>query len=181
MLAPFDDVQVVAEAASGPEAVTVAPRVRPDVILMDLRMPGGDGVGAIRELAPEYRVVVLTTFSEDGDLHRALDAGAVGYLLKDVSAAVLADGIRAAARGRRTVSPDLVPRLSVVQKESELSEREREVLALVSDGLTNGEIGARLFIGEATVKTYLARVFGKLGVTDRTAAVVAAMERGLLR
>ncbi|MFC7625861.1 response regulator [Microlunatus sp. GCM10028923] len=179
MLAAVDDIEIVAEAASGDEAVTLAHRLAPDVILMDLRMPGGDGVSAIRRL-DGHRVIVLTTYSDDADIRPAIEAGAVGYLLKDVSINELTAAIRAVAAGRQAWSPEVTARLTRRAEPPALSDREREVLGLVGEGLTNAEIGARLFIGEATVKTYLVRIFGKLGVADRTAAVVAALSRGLL-
>ncbi|MBB5778669.1 response regulator [Nonomuraea jabiensis] len=185
MLLAEPDLEVVGEAGSGDEAVVVVPRLRPDVILMDLRMPGGDGVSAIERLGPGHRVIVLTTYEDDGEILRAVSAGAAGYLLKDVSRADLASAVRAAAGGRTVLSPSVAARLAgrLVGRRPAvpvLSEREREVLELVAQGLTNGEIGRRLFIGEATVKTYLLRVFGKLGVSDRTSAVLAALDLGLV-
>ncbi|MEV4574854.1 response regulator transcription factor [Nonomuraea jabiensis] len=185
MLLAEPDLEVVGEAGSGDEAVVVVPRLRPDVILMDLRMPGGDGVSAIERLGPGHRVIVLTTYEDDGEILRAVSAGAAGYLLKDVSRADLASAVRAAAGGRTVLSPSVAARLAgrLVGRRPAvpvLSEREREVLQLVAQGLTNGEIGRRLFIGEATVKTYLLRVFGKLGVSDRTSAVLAALDLGLV-
>ncbi|MER5998753.1 response regulator transcription factor [Nonomuraea angiospora] len=181
MLQAEPDLEVVGEAGSGDEAVVVVPRLRPDVILMDLRMPGGDGVSAIERLGPGHRVIVLTTYEDDGEILRAVSAGAAGYLLKDVSRADLASAVRAAAGGRTVLSPSVAARLAGRRPAVPvLSEREREVLELVAQGLTNGEIGRRLFIGEATVKTYLLRVFGKLGVSDRTSAVLAALDLGLV-
>ncbi len=181
MLLAEPDLEVVGEAGSGDEAVAVVPRLRPDVILMDLRMPGGDGVSAIERLGPGHRVIVLTTYEDDGEILRAVSAGAAGYLLKDVSRADLASAVRAAAGGRTVLSPSVAARLAGRRPAAPvLSEREREVLELVARGLTNGEIGRRLFIGEATVKTYLLRVFGKLGVSDRTSAVLAALDLGLV-
>ncbi|MET7330108.1 response regulator transcription factor [Nonomuraea sp. NPDC005650] len=181
MLQAEPDIEVVGEAGSGDEAVAVVPRLRPDVILMDLRMPGGDGVSAIERLGPGHRVVVLTTYEDEGEILRAVSAGAAGYLLKDVSRADLASAVRAAARGRTVLSPAVATRLAGPRPAAPvLSEREREVLELVAQGLTNGEIGRRLFIGEATVKTYLLRVFGKLGVSDRTSAVLSALDLGLV-
>ncbi|MFI9838141.1 response regulator [Nonomuraea sp. NPDC051941] len=181
MLQAEPDLEVVGEAGSGDEAVVVVPRLRPDVILMDLRMPGGDGVSAIERLGPGHRVIVLTTYEDDGEILRAVSAGAAGYLLKDVSRADLASAVRAAAGGRTVLSPSVAARLAGRRPAMPvLSEREREVLELVAQGLTNGEIGRRLFIGEATVKTYLLRVFGKLGVSDRTSAVLAALDLGLV-
>ncbi|MGW4961803.1 response regulator [Nonomuraea sp. NPDC004186] len=181
MLQAEPDLEVVGEAGSGDEAVVVVPRLRPDVILMDLRMPGGDGVSAIERLGPGHRVIVLTTYEDDGEILRAVSAGAAGYLLKDVSRADLASAVRAAAGGRTVLSPSVAARLAGRRPAVPvLSEREREVLELVGQGLTNGEIGRRLFIGEATVKTYLLRVYGKLGVSDRTSAVLAALDLGLV-
>jgi DNA-binding NarL/FixJ family response regulator len=147
MLAAEPGISVVAEAASGAEAVAMASRHRPDVVLMDLRMPDGDGVQATADILaamPASRVVVLTTYETDADIVRAVEAGAAGYLLKDT------------------------PR------------RETEILALVGRGQTNAEIGRTLLISEATVKTYLLRAYGKLGVSDRTAAVTRAIELGML-
>jgi DNA-binding NarL/FixJ family response regulator len=185
MLIPEPDLEVVGEAGSGDEAVALAPRLRPDVILMDLRMPGGDGVSAIERLGG-YRIIVLTTYEEDADIQRAVTAGAIGYLLKDVSRADLADAVRAAALGRTVLSPSVASRLASHRAAPPvpavgLSARERQVLELVARGLTNPEIGRRLFIGEATVKTHLLRVYGKLNVSDRTSAVLAAMRLGLVR
>ncbi|MEV5571048.1 response regulator transcription factor [Spirillospora sp. NPDC052269] len=180
MLAAEPDLTVVGEAASGPEAVAVAPRLRPDVILMDLRMPGGGGLDALRLLAPEFRIIVLTTYAGDADIARAIAAGASGYLLKDASRAELAVAVRTVAGGGRALSKDVADRLAAAEAAPGLSERERQVLELVARGLTNAEVGARLHIGEATVKTHLLRVFGKLGVSDRTSAVMAAMRRGLI-
>lgn len=180
MLAAEPGMEVAAEAASGDEAVALAPRVAPDVILMDLRMPGGDGVSAIERLGPGCRVLVLTTFEDDAGIVAAVRSGAAGCLLKDASRADLARAIRDVAAGRTVLSPSVSARLGAVREAPVLSARETEVLALVAQGLTNAEIGGRLFIGQATVKTHLLRVFAKLGVSDRTAAVMAAIERGVL-
>ncbi len=151
---------------------------------MDLRMPGTDGVAATTQILaadPSARVVVLTTYETDADILRAVEAGAAGYLLKDAPPADVANAIRAAARGETVLAPSvaarLVSRVRRPQRES-LSAREVEVLRLVARGLTNAEIGRRLYISEATVKTHLLRLFGKLGVSDRTAAVTTALERG---
>jgi DNA-binding NarL/FixJ family response regulator len=181
MLLAAPDIEVVGEAGSADEAVAVAPRLRPDVILMDLRMPGGDGVDAISRLGPGQRVIVLTTYEDEAEIMRAIAAGAAGYLLKDVSPADLAAAVRAAATGATVLAPAVAARLAARREAPVLSAREREVLELVAAGLTNGEIGRRLYIGEATVKTYLLRVFGKLGVSDRTSAVLAALDLGLVR
>jgi DNA-binding NarL/FixJ family response regulator len=181
------DFEVLGEAASGVEAVALAVARRPQVVLMDLRMPGGDGVSAIRELAerlPTTRVLVLTTYGDDGDVLAAIDAGATGYLLKDAPREELLRGVRAAARGESVLSPSvaatLLGRVRAPEPETPLSPRELEVLRLVAGGATNREAAARLFISEATVKTHLLHVYAKLGVNDRAAAVAAGYERGLL-
>jgi DNA-binding NarL/FixJ family response regulator len=181
------DFEVLGEAASGVEAVALALARRPQVVLMDLRMPGGDGVSAIRELAerlPTTRVLVLTTYGDDGDVLAAIDAGATGYLLKDAPREELLRGVRAAARGESVLSPSVAAtvlgRVRAPEPEAPLSPRELEVLALVARGATNREAAAQLFISEATVKTHLLHVYAKLGVNDRASAVAAGYERGLL-
>jgi DNA-binding NarL/FixJ family response regulator len=184
MLAAEEDLTVVAEAGGAAEAVAAVRAHEPDVVLMDLRMPGGDGVEATaRVLAqrPAARVVVLTTYETDADILRAVEAGAAGYLLKDASRAELAQAIRAAARGETVLAPSVAAKLvSRMRSPVELSRREIEVLRLVARGRTNAEIGRELLISEATVKTHLLRTFGKLEVSDRTAAVTVALERGIL-
>jgi DNA-binding NarL/FixJ family response regulator len=187
MLDAEPDLTVVGAAASGEEAVTLAAALTPDVILMDLRMPGLDGVGATERIVrgdSKSKVVVLTTYESDADILRAVEAGAAGYLLKDSSRAELAGAVRAAARGETVLAPSVATRLvrSVrTPAQPGLSAREVEVLGLVAKGLTNADIGRELHISEATVKTHLLRVFSKLDVSDRTAAVTTAMARGLLR
>jgi DNA-binding NarL/FixJ family response regulator len=186
MLAAEADLDVIGEAGSGEEAVVLAGVKQPDVILMDLRMPGLDGVGATRKILtarPKQRVVVLTTYETDADILRAVEAGAAGYLLKDTSRAELAGAIRAASRGETVLAPSVAGKLvNRVRNPAPqpLSARESEVLRLVAKGATNADIGRELHISEATVKTHLLRVFGKLDVSDRTAAVTTAMSRGLL-
>ncbi|CAM5469292.1 MULTISPECIES: response regulator [Streptomyces] len=187
MLDAEPDLTVVAEASSGPRAEALCAELLPDIVLMDLRMPGGGGVESIRRIRAAglpCRVVVLTTYDSDSDILRAVEAGASGYLLKDLGRAELADAIRAAARGETVLAPTVATRLVDQLREApevpRLSERETQVLRLVAEGCTNAEIGRRLFIGESTVKTHLLRVFGKLGVSDRTAAVTGAMRHGLL-
>jgi DNA-binding NarL/FixJ family response regulator len=184
MLSGEDDLQVVAEAGGAAEAVAAVRKHHPDVVLMDLRMPGADGVEATaRVLAqrPRTRVVVLTTYETDSDILRAVEAGAAGYLLKDATRQDLAQAIRAAARGETVLAPSVAAKLvSRMRAPVDLSPREIEVLRLVARGRTNAEIGRELFISEATVKTHLLRTFGKLGVSDRTAAVTSALERGIL-
>jgi len=186
MLAAEPDIEVAGEAGSGAEAVAASLAGEYDVVLMDLRMPGGDGVKATEQIIaadPGARVVVLTTYETDADILRAVAAGATGYLLKDATSAELADAVRAAARGETVLAPSVAGRLVTHVRRpprESLSARETDVLARVSRGRTNAEIGRELFISEATVKTHLLRAFGKLGVSDRTAAVTTAIERGLL-
>jgi DNA-binding NarL/FixJ family response regulator len=186
MLDAEPDLEVVGEASSGDEGVTRTGELLPDVVLMDLRMPGGDGVeatGRILTALPATRVVVLTTYETDRDILRAIEAGACGYLLKDASPADLADAVRGAARGETVLAPSVASTL-VRQVRSPappaLSAREAQVLRLVALGRTNADIGRELFISEATVKTHLLRIFAKLDVADRTAAVTTAMSYGLL-
>ncbi|MFH8411080.1 response regulator [Streptomyces sp. NPDC018019] len=188
MLDVQPDLEVVGSASSGPEGVALCARLKPDLVLMDLKMPGGDGVEATRQILAAdsgTRVVVLTTYETDRDILRAVEAGAAGYLLKDASSRDLADSARAAVRGETVLAPTvaaaLVSKLRGGEPERpQLSQRELEVLRLVSEGCTNSEVGRRLFIGESTVKTHLMRSFGKLGVSDRTAAVARAMQLRLL-
>ncbi|WP_030144367.1 response regulator transcription factor [Glycomyces sp. NRRL B-16210] len=183
MLAGEPDIEVVGEAGSGDEAQVTAPDLAPDVILMDLRMPGGDGVTATKHLARTANVVVLTTYETDADIIRAVAAGAVGYLLKDAPIAELVKAIRSASRGETVLAPTVAARLVGAVRSPRgqgLSERELEVLRLVADGASNADIGKRLHISEATVKTHLLRTYQKLGVNDRTAAVTSAIRRGLL-
>ena len=185
MLATEADLEVVGEASSADEAVAAARRLLPDVVLMDLRMPGGDGVAGttgVLAAAPSARVVVLTTYESDADILRAVEAGAAGYLLKDATRTDLISAIRAAARGETVLAPSvatrLVDRMRRPPSADQLSPRELQVLRLVARGLSNGDIGRELFISEATVKTHLLRTFAKLGVSDRTAAVTTAMAAG---
>jgi DNA-binding NarL/FixJ family response regulator len=186
MLAAAPGIDVVGEAGSGDEAVVVARDLRPDVILMDLRMPHGDGVSAIERIAgdrPGARIVVLTTYDTDADILRAVEAGATGYLLKDTPRAELIRAIRAAARGETVLTPAVAGRLMTRMRgprPEALSAAQTQVLALAARGMTNAEIGRALFISEATVKTHLVRACGKLGVSGRTAAVTKAIETGAL-
>jgi len=186
MLDVEDDLDVVGEAADGEEAIVQVEALAPDVVLMDLRMPRLDGAGATARIVaahPAVRVLVLTTYSDDADIVRAVEAGATGYLLKDTPRVQLVDAVRAASRGETVLAPPvaarLVSRMRTPAVES-LTPREVQVLTAVAQGLSNAEIGRSLFIGEATVKTHLLRVFAKLGVDDRTRAVTVAMERGIL-
>jgi DNA-binding NarL/FixJ family response regulator len=192
MFAADPGFEVLGEAADGAEAIRLAQALRPDVILMDLRMPGTDGVTAITELARRgvaARVLVLTTYDTDSDVLPAIEAGATGYLLKDAPRAELVRAVRAAAQGEAVLSPSVAARLmSRVRTPATprapgaepLSQRELEVLELVAAGTTNREAAARLFISEATVKTHLLHIYAKLGVSDRAAAVAEAFNQGLL-
>lgn len=180
------DFQVIAEVDSGEAAVVAVEEHAPDVVLMDLRMPGIGGVEAIRnivELQLETRVLVFTTYEDDDQILAAIEAGAHGYLLKAAPAEELAAGIRAVHAGQTVLAPALAAQLArAIQAPHRptLTPREREVLSLVAAGLSNPEIGARLTIGESTVKTHLMKVFEKLEVSDRTHAVTRAMEWGII-
>ncbi len=187
MLAAQDDFIVVGEAADGAEAVTLAGQLNPDVILMDLKMPGMDGVTAIREITAQYpgpHILVLTTYDSDADILPAIEAGATGYLLKDTPRAELFRAIRAAARGESAIAPSVAARLMGRMRspaEENLTAREVEVLGLAAKGAGNREIAKSLHISESTVKTHLLHIYGKLGVDGRTAAVTEALKRGILR
>jgi DNA-binding NarL/FixJ family response regulator len=187
ILAGQDHLEVIGEAATGAEAVERAHRLRPDVVLMDLRMPRMDGVqaiGKIKAQRPETHVLVLTTYDSDADILRAIEAGATGYLLKDAPREELFRAIRAAARGEPVLAPSVTARLMNSVRSpagSSLSSREIEVLELVARGLSNKELARSLYLSEATVKSHLIHIFEKLGVADRTAAVTVALEKGILR
>ncbi|WP_341997349.1 response regulator transcription factor [Microbacterium sp. LWH7-1.2] len=182
--------EVVAEASDGDEAVRLAAATRPDVVLMDLRMPKVDGVAATARIAggeagdPPPRVLILTTYESDDQILAAIEAGATGYLLKAAPQAEIVAGIRSVAAGQSALSPQvavrLVERMRRPEPETVLTARELDVLRLVATGHSNKQIAAVLGIGESTVKTHLLKVFEKLGVADRTRAVTLAMERGLL-
>jgi len=183
LLGSEPDLEVVGEAENGRQGVDLAASLTPDVVLMDLRMPVLDGAAATAEItaAGSARVLVLTTYDTDGDILRAVEAGATGYLLKDTPRDQLLAAVRAAARGETVLAPPLAAKLMrQVRGGDQLTRRELEVLALVAQGRSNPEIARELFIGEATVKSHLLHVFDKLGVSDRTAAVTPALERGLL-
>lgn len=188
-----DDLKVVAEAATGPDALAAAAEHHPDVALMDLRLPGQDGVEttrALRACSPGTHVIVLTSYGSDEMLYPALRAGALGYLLKDVAAEDLASAVRRAARGEPTLSPSIAARLmrDVASPEAHgpepelepLTPREAEVLTLVADGLSNHEIAARLHLAEATVKGHVSSLLAKLALPDRTKAAVYAWRSGLM-
>ncbi len=187
MLSGRPNLEIVGEAGNGREAVELAERLRPDLVLMDLRMPEMDGVEAITRIKvthPEMQVLVLTTYDSDADILRAIEAGATGYFLKDAPREELFRAILAAARGEPVLAPSVTARLmkraSGLSRDT-LSEREIEVLDLVARGLSNRELARVLHLSEATVKSHLIHVFNKLEVSDRTAAVTVALERGILR
>lgn len=189
-LALQDGVEVAGEADGGRAAVEAAAATRPDVVLMDLLMPAGDGVDAIRDVlaaAPGARVLVLSSYADDTHVYAALEAGAAGYLLKDVQPDRLAEAIRDVHAGRPALHPDVAARLMrravdpVPALAARLTAREREVLRLLVDGFANKQIARRLSITEKTVKTHVSSVLRKLDVPDRTAAAVLAIRQGLVR
>jgi DNA-binding NarL/FixJ family response regulator len=190
------DMEVVAEAADGAEAISAVARTRPDVALLDVRMPVMDGLQAGRRIlaAPgPPRVLMLTTFDADEYVYEALRSGASGFLLKDVRSGQLVEAVRTVAAGQSLLSPSITRKLierfilagPAVQEPppeiSELTPREREVLLLIAEGLANGEIAARLYLSEATVKTHVNRLLAKLGLRDRVQAVVLAYESGIIK
>ena len=189
LLGTFDDVELVGAAAGGEEAVALCAAERPDVLLLDLAMPDLDGIAVTRRVAaevPETRVVLFTSFSDRDGIVAALDAGAVGYLLKDAEPQDIHNAIRAAARGEAPLAPKaaaalLAERAPRASGTPELTGREREILALVLDGMANKQIARRLGISEKTVKGHLTNVFQRIGVTDRTQAAIWAERSGLFR
>ena len=183
------DIEVVGEAATGPQAIHSARRLEPDVVLMDVRMPELDGIAATRAIAGAARVLILTTFDLDEYVYDALGAGASGFLLKDVAAERLFDAVRVVAAGDALLDPSVTRRLVSEfarlrprrpPKLDELTPREIDVLRLLAEGLSNAEIADRLIVSDETVKTHVSRVLLKLNLRDRTQAVVAAYESGLV-
>jgi DNA-binding NarL/FixJ family response regulator len=187
MLAGQPDFEVMGEATTGADAIEMVAQLQPDVVLMDLQMPEMDGVTATAEIKSQYpgtHVLILTTYDTDADILRAVEAGATGYLLKDAPREELFHAVRAAAQGKTVLAPTVATRLLEQMREparETLSGREVQVLTLVADGASNKEIGRKLHVSEATVKSHLLHIFDKLGVTDRTAAVTTALKRGILR
>ncbi len=190
LLSQEADIAVVGEAANGQEAVRLTAEMRPDLVLMDLRMPVLSGAGATAEIVaafPTTRVLILTTYETDADILGAIEAGASGYLLKAAPQEEILEGVRSAVGGQTVLAPAIAARLvdrlrgdGGASDRTRLSPRELDVLRLVAAGHSNAEIAARLFISEATVKTHLVHAFEKLGVSDRTRAVTLALERGLI-
>jgi DNA-binding NarL/FixJ family response regulator len=177
------DMETVAEAGNGEDAVDLFRRHQPAVTLMDLRMPGMGGVAAIETLHasfPEACILVLTTYDGDEDIYRALHAGARAYLLKDMPREELLETIRAVHAGAHRLPPEVAARLAERMHQSELTSREIEIVERIADGLSNKQIAAALGIGEATVKTHVNNIMGKLGASDRTHAVTLALRRGFL-
>lgn len=187
MIAGEPDFEVVGEAGDGKEAVAMTGELKPHVVLMDLRMPEMDGVTAIGHIKAEYpevQILVLTTYESDADILRAIEMGATGYLLKDTPRGELFGAIRLVAEGKSPLAPGVATRLMQRMRGSEeegLSTREIEVLELVARGTSNKEIAKQLWVSETTVKSHMLHIFDKLGVTDRTAAVTAALKRGIIR
>jgi DNA-binding NarL/FixJ family response regulator len=191
-----DDIDVVAEAGEGGEAVELTKRLLPHVVLMDVRMPGMNGIEATRRIllsGVESRVLILTTFDLDEYVYEALRVGASGFLLKDVTAQQLVDGVRVVASGEALLAPTVTRRLlerfaaglpggdeRAPVELSSLTDRELEILTLLASGLSNAELGARLYLSEPTIKTHLSSIFRKLGVRDRVQAVIAAYDAGLV-
>ncbi|MDO5287524.1 MAG: response regulator transcription factor [Actinomycetia bacterium] len=186
LLQPEPGIEVVAAAGDGEQAVALAAEVEPDVVLMDLRMPGTGGVEAtrrVRALPNPPRVVILTTYETDADVARAVAAGAIGYLLKDSTREQIASAVRTAAQGCAAMSEVVTTcflRATRQAAAGDLSPREREVLTAVAQGLSNTEAAQQLYVSEATIKTHLRRIYAKLCVDCRTAAVTEAVRRGLV-
>ncbi|MDX2025369.1 response regulator transcription factor [Microcella sp.] len=186
LLAAEPDIDVIGEAVDGEQAVELALALLPNLVVMDVRMPrltGDAATARIRERTDAVRVLVLTTYESDASILSAIEAGASGYLLKAAPADELIAGVRSVAAGEVALSPAIAAQLVSRMREpaqTPLTTRETEVVRLVAEGLSNREIGERLFVGESTVKTHLLRAFEKLGVNDRTRAVTLAMERGLI-
>ncbi len=188
MLSGEPDFEVVGEATNGKEALALIGELRPDVVLMDLRMPEMDGVTAISHIKAEYpetQILVLTTYESDADILRAIETGATGYLLKDAPREDLFGAIRLAAEGKSPLAPTVATRIMQRMRgdaeEEALSTREIEVLELVERGTSNKEIAKQLWVSETTVKSHMLHIFDKLDVTDRTAAVTESLRRGILR
>ncbi|MEU7021191.1 response regulator transcription factor [Streptomyces sp. NPDC048717] len=198
LLGAMPDIEVVGEAVNGREAVDQVTALRPDVVLMDIRMPEMNGIDATREICAadgEAKVLVLTTYDLDEYVYQALRAGASGFLLKDASARQLAEGVRLVAAGEALLAPTVTkrlitefarsagdgPRLPAAARIGELTERETEVLVLIAQGLSNAEIADHLVVAESTIKTHVSRVLVKLGLRDRTQAAIFAYEARLVR
>ena len=190
LLLAFEDMELIGEARSGPEALRLCDRLHPDVVLMDMMMPEMDGATttqAIKEQHPDIQILVLSSFSDDTSVQRVMQAGAIGYLLKDVPMDELADGIRAAAAGQTVLAPEAAQALvraagpRAPDLGYDLTERQLEILALLVDGLTNNEIAERLILSPYTVRNHVSEILSKLGAGTRTEAAALAVRRGLVR
>jgi NarL family two-component system response regulator LiaR len=189
LLLAFDDIELVGEARSGREAVRLCSQIQPDVVLMDMMMPEMDGIAttrSIKEHCPDIQVLVLSSFSDHASVQQVMQAGAVGYLLKDVPMDELADGIRAAAAGKTVLAPEAAQALvraagpQAPQPGYDLTERQAEILALMVEGLTNNEIAERLVISPYTVRNHVSEILSKLGTSTRTEAAALAVRLGLV-
>ena len=187
MLETQPDFEVIAEAKNGQEALEQASKLKPNVVLMDLRMPqmeGVEAIGKIKAQYPDIHILVLTTYDTDADIVRAVEAGATGYLLKDAPREELFRAVRATAKGETVLAPPVAARLMEKVRdhgEQALSAREIDVLLLVARGASNQDVAEKLHVSTATVKSHLIQIYQKLGVSDRTAAVTTAIERGIIR
>lgn len=184
MIDAQSDMKTAAQAGSGEEAIALYARTRPDIVLVDLRLPGIGGVQVIREIRqrdPKAKFVVLTTYDGDEDIHQALEAGARGYIIKGLPAATMLDALRKVQSGGRYLPPPVEKILEARMPDSELSPREREVLELIVSGKSNKEIASELGISRATVKFHVSVIFSRMGVEDRTQAAVMALQRGLVK
>jgi two-component system NarL family response regulator len=177
------DMEVVAEAGDGPTAIQAFAQHKPDIVLLDLRMPGMDGpqvIIEIRKIDPEAKIIVVTTYDADEDVYRAVQAGARGYLLKGTFAEGMLEAIKSVHAGRRLIAPEVAARLADRVSSPSLTSREVGVLELVAKGMSNKEIGAALFVSETTIKYHLKNIYSKLGANDRTEAALLAAQRGIL-
>jgi DNA-binding NarL/FixJ family response regulator len=179
-----DDLEVIGEASDGKQAVDLFEKLKPDLVLMDLRMPVKDGIAATAEIFrnhPDARVLMLTTYDGDTDIHRAIQSGAQGYVLKNATGVELIPALRAVAAGQKWIPQEISARLASRKVFEELTAREMEVLQKIAQGLANKEIGDVLKISEHTVKDHLKHILGKLHVADRTEAVTVALQRGIIQ
>ena len=190
LLLAFEDIELVGEARSGPEAIRLCSQLQPDVVLMDMMMPEMDGIAAtqaIKEQCPDIQVLVLSSFSDHASVQQVIQAGAIGYLLKDVPIDELADGIRAAAAGKTVLAPEATQALvraagpQAPQPGYDLTERQIEILALLVEGLTNNEIAERLILSPYTVRNHISEILSKLDTSTRTEAAALAVRLGLVQ
>ena len=184
MLDDESDLTVVAEVGTGAEAIEQFSETRPDIAVLDLRLPDMSGIdvaNALRQIAPDARMMILSSFRQEEDVHRAFEAGVLGYLSKDASSPELLEAIREVAEGRRWVPARVSQLLAKHAAENHLTKRETEILGLIADGMANKEIGAHLSLAENTIKNHVKSILAKLGARDRTQAVTEALKRGILQ